>query len=57
MILPRKPIRRLQKYRPPLEGRVGKLRLDFNENTIGLRAGGGARAAPLPEPRRPLLLS
>jgi len=35
MILPRKPIRRLQKYRPPLEGRVGKLRLDFNENTIG----------------------
>jgi len=35
MILPRKPIRRLEKYRPPLEGRVGKLRLDFNENTIG----------------------
>ena len=35
MILPRRPIRRLQKYRPPLEGRVGKLRLDFNENTVG----------------------
>jgi histidinol-phosphate aminotransferase len=35
IILPRKPIRRLQKYRPPLEGRVGKLRLDFNENTVG----------------------
>jgi histidinol-phosphate aminotransferase len=35
MIRPRKPIERLQKYRPPLEGRAGKLRLDFNENTVG----------------------
>lgn len=26
---------RLQKYRPPLEGRGGKVRLDFNENTVG----------------------
>jgi histidinol-phosphate aminotransferase len=35
MIRPRKAIKRLQKYRPPLEGRGGKLRLDFNENTVG----------------------
>jgi len=35
MIRPRKAIERLQKYRPPLEGRGGKLRLDFNENTVG----------------------
>lgn len=35
MISPRPAVQRLQKYRPPLEGRVGKLRLDFNENTVG----------------------
>jgi len=35
MIRPRKAVESLQKYRPPLEGRAGKLRLDFNENTIG----------------------
>jgi histidinol-phosphate aminotransferase len=35
MIRPRPAIERLQKYRPPLEGRGGKLRLDFNENTVG----------------------
>lgn len=35
MIRPRQAIERLQKYRPPLEGRGGKLRLDFNENTVG----------------------
>jgi histidinol-phosphate aminotransferase len=35
MIRPRKSVRRLQKYRPPLEGRGGKIRLDFNENTVG----------------------
>jgi histidinol-phosphate aminotransferase len=35
MVRPRKAIERLQKYRPPLEGRGGKLRLDFNENTVG----------------------
>lgn len=35
MIRPRKAIERIQKYRPPLEGRRGKLRLDFNENTVG----------------------
>jgi histidinol-phosphate aminotransferase len=35
MIRPRKSVELLQKYRPPLEGRGGKLRLDFNENTVG----------------------
>ena len=35
MIRPRKAVERLQKYRPPLEGRGDKLRLDFNENTVG----------------------
>jgi len=35
MVRARKAIERLQKYRPPLEGRGGKLRLDFNENTVG----------------------
>jgi histidinol-phosphate aminotransferase len=35
MIRPRPAIERLQKYRPPLEGRGGKLRFDFNENTVG----------------------
>lgn len=35
MVRPRKAVERLQKYRPPLEGRGGKMRLDFNENTVG----------------------
>ena len=35
MIQPREAVQRLKKYRPPLEGRAGKLRLDFNENTVG----------------------
>jgi histidinol-phosphate aminotransferase len=35
MIRPRRAVERLKKYRPPLEGRGGKLRLDFNENTVG----------------------
>ncbi len=35
MIRPRKAVARLTKYRPPLEGRGGKMRLDFNENTVG----------------------
>jgi histidinol-phosphate aminotransferase len=35
MVRPRKAVASLQKYHPPLEGRAGKLRLDFNENTIG----------------------
>jgi histidinol-phosphate aminotransferase len=35
MIRARKSFGRLKKYRPPLEGRGGKMRLDFNENTVG----------------------
>lgn len=35
MLRPRKSYERLSKYRPPLEGRGGKMRLDFNENTVG----------------------
>jgi histidinol-phosphate aminotransferase len=35
MIRPRKAIARLTQYRPPQEGRGGKMRLDFNENTVG----------------------
>jgi histidinol-phosphate aminotransferase len=35
MIAPRPAVQRLKKYRPPLEGRGGKMRLDFNENTVG----------------------
>ncbi len=39
MLQPRKAVQRLKKYRPPLEGRAGKLRLDFNENTVGCAPG------------------
>ncbi len=31
----RRAVERMRAYHPPLEGRVGKLRLDFNENTLG----------------------
>jgi len=31
----RRTISRMRPYCPPLEGRAGKLRLDFNENTLG----------------------
>lgn len=31
----RRAVARMRPYHPPLEGRDGKLRLDFNENTIG----------------------
>jgi histidinol-phosphate aminotransferase len=31
----RRAVERLRAYHPPLEGRRGKLRLDFNENTVG----------------------
>jgi len=34
-IQPRQNIQLMKKYDPPLEGREGKLRLDFNENTVG----------------------
>ena len=37
--LPKIPLRRsvtkLEPYLPPVEGRAGKLRLDFNENSVG----------------------
>ncbi len=35
MIEPRKAIQDMESYSPPLEGRRGLLRLDFNENTVG----------------------
>jgi len=35
MIKPRKAIEEMDEYNPPLEGRRGLLRLDFNENTVG----------------------
>ena len=35
MIEPRKSVRDMAAYRPPLEGRRGSVRLDFNENTAG----------------------
>jgi histidinol-phosphate aminotransferase len=35
MVRPRKAVERLKAYHPPREGRGGKLRLDFNENTVG----------------------
>ncbi len=39
MIKPRKTVRRSKSYQPPLEGRTGKFRLDFNENTVGCAPG------------------
>ncbi|MGH9357618.1 MAG: histidinol-phosphate transaminase [Terriglobia bacterium] len=39
MIRAREAVERLQKYHPPLEGRGGLLRLDFNENTVGCPPG------------------
>ncbi len=35
MIEPREAVRRMAPYSPPAGGREGKLRLDFNENTVG----------------------
>lgn len=35
MVRTRKAVDRLKAYHPPREGRGGKLRLDFNENTVG----------------------
>src|SRR5436190_16528300 len=32
---PREAVRRMAPYSPPTGGRAGKLRLDFNENTVG----------------------
>ena len=35
MLEPREAVRRMAPYSPPSAGREGKLRLDFNENTVG----------------------
>src|SRR5262249_59121035 len=35
MAEPRESVRRMAPYSPPTAGRQGKLRLDFNENTVG----------------------
>ena len=35
MIQPRSSVQKMRPYNPPLEGRRGLLRLDFNENTVG----------------------
>ncbi|MBI3695302.1 MAG: histidinol-phosphate transaminase [Acidobacteria bacterium] len=35
MIRPRRAVKRMAPYSPPTAGREGKLRLDFNENTVG----------------------
>ena len=35
---PREAVRKMAPYNPPSSGRAGKLRLDFNENTIGSSA-------------------
>ncbi|MGH9704565.1 MAG: histidinol-phosphate transaminase [Candidatus Acidiferrales bacterium] len=34
-IEPRRAVMKMRPYHPPLEGRGGKVRLDFNENTLG----------------------
>lgn len=34
-LTPRLAVQRMAPYHPPTEGRAGKLRLDFNENTVG----------------------
>ncbi|MEB3246116.1 MAG: aminotransferase class I/II-fold pyridoxal phosphate-dependent enzyme [Vampirovibrionales bacterium] len=47
LIQPRQAVLALSAYKPPLEGRTGKIRLDFNENTAGL-------AELMPEALRPL---
>ena len=35
MIEPKESVKKMEPYDPPLEGRRGLVRLDFNENTIG----------------------
>ena len=34
-IKPRPAVQQMAPYSPPTGGRIGKLRLDFNENTVG----------------------
>lgn len=47
MIEPRKTVREIRAYAPPLEGRRGRVRLDFNENTAG--TGWGTEGLPAEE--------
>ena len=35
MIIPKQSVRNMRPYSPPTQGRGGKVRLDFNENTVG----------------------
>ncbi len=35
MIVPKQSVRNMRPYSPPTQGRGGKIRLDFNENTVG----------------------
>src|ERR1700681_1086855 len=35
VVRPREAVLRMAPYSPPTAGRAGKLRLDFNENTVG----------------------
>src|ERR1700681_3553549 len=35
IVRPREAVLRMAPYSPPTAGRAGKLRLDFNENTVG----------------------
>src|ERR1041384_2345816 len=39
MLEPRAAVRKMAPYSPPTGGRAGKLRLDFNENTVGCSPG------------------
>src|SRR5215470_4569624 len=34
-LTPREAVRKMAPYSPPTAGRAGKVRLDFNENTVG----------------------
>src|SRR5580700_10086291 len=38
VLQPREAVLRMSPYSPPTGGRAGKLRLDFNENTVGASA-------------------
>ncbi|MEB3205760.1 MAG: aminotransferase class I/II-fold pyridoxal phosphate-dependent enzyme [Vampirovibrionales bacterium] len=53
LIQPRLAVAVLQAYKPPLEGRAGRTRLDFNENTEGLNALLPASMRPLADLLKP----
>lgn len=44
MSKPKKAVSEIQPYKPPLEGRRGKIRLDFNERTTGFLSDGDTEA-------------